>query len=163
MNQPPVHALFDPRKLGQAWPQPATWPGIPYVQGLSGEDIKPVANYLAVKACFESGDDHSPACKLPEAKAAITEGAKKCLKEAFKKAGIPDDDYCFGSKNDPKRKGGRREDCLAAMLTCPAHFKAPPAAAKTPAAKTPAAKSETNWLLWGGVAVVAAFLLLRKK
>ena len=36
MHGPVVSALHDPRKMGQVWPQPATWPGIPYVQGMSG-------------------------------------------------------------------------------------------------------------------------------
>ena len=36
MNQPPVHALFDPRREGQPWPEPSEWPGIPYLQGMSG-------------------------------------------------------------------------------------------------------------------------------
>jgi len=41
--------------------------------------------------------------------------------------------------------------------------KSPGLAAKKKRPTSPAAASETNWLLWGGVAVVAAFFLLRKK
>ena len=37
MHGPRVSALHDPRREGQVWPEPATWPGIPYVQGMSGE------------------------------------------------------------------------------------------------------------------------------
>ncbi len=37
MHGPVVSALHDPRREGQVWPEPAQWPGIPYVQGMSGE------------------------------------------------------------------------------------------------------------------------------
>jgi len=171
MNQPPVHALFDPRKVGQTWPEPATWPGIPYVQGMSGgccpgmggatkagwqkgasaADANRVANYLAVKACLDSGPE-SAACNALEKLMIGNAAAMACGLKALQTAGI-NGDYCSLSK----KKGGRKEDCLAAMLTCPS-FKAPSADGSPPAGK-----SETNWLLWGGVAVVAGFFLLRKK
>jgi len=127
----------------------------------------PVANYLSAKACFDSGRRaHGPTgeplsreCKAQEnlMLSRGNEAASECETNAI------EIDDCYASK----KKGGRKEDCLAALLRCP-EFKVPPprAAKKTPpplVAKKAAGKSETNWLLWGGVAVVAGFFLLRKK
>jgi len=128
--------------------------------GEASPPSKAVANYLTLKACFESGDDSSSECKAleklmmgPEAGAAM-----RCLQEkgaplTKKKWGTKAGDKCF-------RGDAAAWDALlsAAVTGCPTHFKAPSADVSPPVSK-----SETNWLLWGGVAVVAGFFLLRKK
>jgi len=85
---------------------------------------KAVQNFNDAVACFNTGDYQSAACQNQRMGAE----AMKCSRKALEAAGI-DGDYCLVSKNDPNTPGGRREDCLPAMLKgCPQHFQEPGAA-----------------------------------
>ena len=178
MHGPVVSALHDPRQMGQVWPQPATWPGIPYVQGTSGlgrvnaDKPKKVRAAEALARCTALAEQRASGT-LP-----CLEKFKKNYPSAFKcfaqaansqkgKACYEWGDESVGRSNPQAAIAGCREVVAEALLLCPEHLEAP-APPKPDTSDLPISTQPVPTTPWGailGAAVVAGaiFWYVRKK